>query len=184
MGRQYVNLLEAYNSKLLLTKPEVNDNIDLEQHVCCKTFSFNKEKKGGGFRCVFRKNEDGLDNVECSSQRISIEKIKAKKIYFVGFCHWGYYKETFCLRCADGSVVKALVSFSDTSYLCSELGKRSLGVDKEYYDRYSKIFCTLNTKFGKRYMYYTEIEIEEKEITEIIFPDNCFMHIFAITIEY
>ena len=57
-------------------------------------------------------------------------------------------------------------------------------VEKVLYEDGSRYFCEVKMKSGKWYMYLLYDQISrDKKVNKIIFPDNCLMHISAITIE-
>ncbi len=60
----------------------------------------------------------------------------------------------------------------------------AIGEDKKMCLDRTQILCEVEWDGNQGYIYYftTEFPIP-KLIKQILFPDNCFMHIFAITIE-
>ena len=188
MGKLYLDLTKIYNHKMVLPEGSTADdenNLGISDHFIKEnSFKFNEIVKNGDCECIFRRNEKGQDNVICNSQVLKIKRQKIRKITVFGFSCWGYFKEYLILKCANGTKFNAKAHFADFAYSGLNVAKVSLGKDRENYVDMSKEFCSLDLNTGTGYMYYYETEYDKLiEVDEIIFPDNCFMNIFAITLD-
>ena len=134
--------------------------------------------------CVLRKNAAGYDNAECCSQCLDVDEVETKAITIFGFCSWGYFKENFELIFADGTSGAARAYFSDICYPLTESAKYTIGIDKVNYLDGCKIFYKFRCRDGTGHLYYYRTYLRErKKLKKILFPNNCLMNIFAITIE-
>lgn len=135
---------------------------------------------------MFRQRPDGLDNVVCDSQVMILDGLSIKRITFIGFCTWGYFKENFELKCVDETVEYAKAYFSDIAWPLEKGSECCFATEKALYTDGCKYFTEVKMKDGTGvgYLYYYTTEFsEEKKVKKIIFPQNCSMHIFAITID-
>ena len=115
---------------------------------------------------------------------MDVNNILIKKITLFGFSVWGYFKEKFILKCTDQSEEIALAYFSDVSYPLALSIDNVMGMDRQIYRDGSQVFCDFIWDRQKGFMYYFTTEFQHaKQVNKIIFPDNCLMHIFAITLE-
>ena len=188
MSKIYLDLTEHYNHTMVLEdniQLDDENNVGIVEHYIKKdTFRLNEIIQNGDLECIFRKNEKGQDNVICNSQVLKIKRQKIRKITIFGFSCWGYFKEYLTLKCTNGTKFNAKAHFADFAYSGLNVAKVSLKKDRENYVDMSKEFCSLDLNTGTGYMYYYETEYDKLiEVDEIIFPDNCFMNIFAITLE-
>lgn len=185
---QFLDLREIMNHRMVYPDT-VKQEGDIEigesnNYIDDKTFFFDQVITEKNVRCVFQRNNKKYDNVICSGQVLDVKESYIKKIIIVGFCCWGWFKEDFYLECLDGTVEKAKAYFSDAGWLLAESGDCCYSVENKLYTDCCKILCNIKLKTGGGYIYYYITEFKEvKAVKKIIFPDNCLMHIFAITIE-
>jgi hypothetical protein len=180
MSKLYLDLSKLYNHRAetsgIGTPGEDN-------YLKLNSLSFNQCLKNGEVECIFRKASNG-DNVICDSQILDINNILIKKITLFGFCVWGYYKEKFILKYRDQTEGIAVAYFSDVVYPLTLSINNVMGIDRQIYMEGSQVFCDFIWDQQKGFMYYSTTEFENAtQVNKIIFPDNCLMHIFAITIE-
>lgn len=188
MSNFFLDLKSLYNHRIVYPKTlQIDEHIEISEtndYIYVELLPFDKVITNGRVQGVFRYNDLGRDNIICESQVLPINNISVKKITFIGFCCWGYFKENFILECADGTKEKAKAYFSDVSSPLSSALESNYKTENRLFLDGSKIFCELKFKSNKRYMYYYTTEFEEaKTVAKIIFPDNYFMHVFAITTE-
>ena len=188
MREFFLDFTNLYNNRMVYpNEAEVVTNAEsgeANNYILRDSFLFDKVLEKGGVRGIFRQREDELDNVVCESQILSLENVPIKRITFIGFCAWGSFKEKFKLEFADGTIGFAKVYFSDVTWPLEKSMECCYRVESDLYMDACRYFYEVKLKSGKGYMYYYTTEFQEsKKAKKIIFPDNCLMHIFAITIE-
>ena len=184
----YLDFTQIFNRKMVFQNEEEAaqkaELLETGNYILSESFVFDKIFKKGNVRGVFRRNAEGFDNAACESQVLELRGIPVKRITFIGFCVWGYFKENFRLECADGSTEYAEAYFSDISCPLEEVQECCFALEKALYTDGCRYFKETKMKTGTGYIYYYPTEFRKtKRIEKIIFPENCLMHIFAITIE-
>ena len=186
MKKIYLDLTKIFNYRMVYPESAKIPDRDgpASNYIKEKTFSFDKICEGGGASCIFRRNKQGYDNVICNSQTVDVEDIAIQKITIVGLCSWGNFKEKFLLKFSDESTGIAIANFMDMCWPLENAVRSSIGIDKQIYSEANHVFCELDCKYQKGYLsYYTTTLQGNKKLRQIIFPDNCLMNIFAITLE-
>lgn len=145
------------SSNIKFSSKEILDNV-------CFCFSFGR-----------------FDNIVCNGQTITLNEI-ATKIHFIGFAYWGDTNEFFKVVYEDLSVEMIKVPFIDWSHLPNN-DKESINWYGENISRVKSVITSGEdvTLINIHHM-YCEIN-KNKKIKEIIFPENMFTHIFAMTLE-
>ncbi len=187
MSKIFLDLRSIYNHRAVCPDYEGRETLKklgMDNYLKPNTLHFDRRIKKSGIECIFRKAQNGLDNVECNAQLLDIEPFPVKKITISGFCIWGTFQEDFILKGCDGSTRKAVACFSDVIWPLAFKEPYAIGEDKKMCLDRTQILCEVEWDGNQGYIYYftTEFPIP-KLIKQILFPDNCFMHIFAITIE-
>lgn len=188
MRELFLDFTNLYNSRMVYTsEAEAIQNTEIGEannYILNDSFVFNKIYKKDKVSGIFYQNAKGLDNVACESQILLLSNVLVRKIIFIGFCEWGYFKEKFKLECSDGTGEYAKVYFSDAVWPLEKAGECCFAAENALYMDGCRYFHEVKMKSGKGYMYYYLTEFQEtKKVNKIIFPENCLMHIFAITIE-
>ena len=186
--KKYLDLRQIQNHRMVFPEHSMDDNQKNMgvgyTYALDKSFIFEKILYLKKESCIFQNNSQLMDNVVCSGQVYTDLGCPCNKITFFGFCSWGYYKEYFQLIFADRTTKNVAVHFADVTGPLFQSAHDAIGRDKQDYLEASQIFCNIvcNDRIG--YMYYCESKLQEiKNLEKIVFPDNCFMHIFAITVE-
>lgn len=187
MSKIFLDITELYNNRMVYPlKYNLEENVligEADNYVITESFHFNEKISNNGTEGIFRKRFDKTDNITCESQILEISCL-VKKITFIGFCCWGYFQEYFKLECKDGTIEYAKAYFSDVTWPLINATECFFNLEKVLYTDGCKIFKEIEMKSGKGYIYYYTTEFDViKEVTKITFPENCLMHIFAITIE-
>lgn len=142
------------------------------------------------WRLTGSQNIDGIDfdfymgdkdNVECDRQVLPVSAA-ADRLHVVGFAYWGETTEQFRIVYEDGSEETVAVSFMDWSrtkqnryWNCEWKG----GDIKEVYHCISSGALT-----HVIYWYRMSAALHgHSPVKEIVFPDNFFVHVFALTLE-
>lgn len=143
-----------------------------------------KRLQRGEAEFVFRRNEKGKDHVECDNQILEVGGIPARSISIAGGCRWGYYKENFGLEFSDGRQENFMVCLSDMGFSLNHILEGLSGTDKMTFAEKCRDFDVFNDGEEKRFLFYCKKDLDQPGVLERIhFPDNCFMKIFAITLE-
>ena len=143
-----------------------------------------KRLRRGEAEFVFRRNEKGKDHVECDSQVLEVGGIPIRSIAIAGGCRWGYYKEDFGLEFTDGRRENFTVCLSDQGFSLNRILEGLSGTDRMIYAGKCRAFDVFDAGEEKRYLFYCKKDLDQPGTLErICFPDNCFMKIFAITLE-
>jgi len=182
--KPYFNHRFVYPEKTVIKKDEmigINNNFFFREF-----FPFNRKLKAEDMEAVFEKNENDQDNIGCERQIINIAGISAEKILFAGFCSWGVYKEIFEIVFDDGTSEYISVQFSDVTFPSIFATVRQLVLQEKDIKKASRILfgpCKLKKEQG--YIYYNIFKLKQrnKKIVKLIFPDNYFMSIWAISIK-
>ena len=132
---------------------------------------------------VASKEKKQYDNIVCNSQHIKIG-LKINKIHFGGFACWGDNCEVIKIIFEDGTESWFEATFIDWSYPFDPCYKNNSLIKENLI----KDLCVfLSSGEQKRLVYFHDCICkinEEKIIREIVLPDNMFIHIFAIAVEY
>ena len=187
MNNIYLDLTGLYNNRMVFPKARsIDENImigEANNYIFSESISFNQIMGTGNVSAVFRQRADGMDNLVCESQILLLDDVTVKKITIIGFCAWGYFKENLKLECVDGTSEYAKVYFSNVSEPLENGIDSCFRIEKALYRDGSRCFKEIEMKRGKGYIYYYTTEFHEiKKVNKIIFPENCLMHIFAVTI--
>lgn len=114
---------------------------------------------------MFRQRPDGLDNVVCDSQVMMLDGLSIKRITFIGFCTWAYFKENFELKCIDETVEYVKAYFSDIAWLLEKATECCFTTEKALYMGGCKYFIEVKIKGGTsvKYLYYYTTEFSEEK---------------------
>ena len=126
---------------------------------------------------------DGFyDNIECDGQVLHIGQ-NANKICFIGFFFWGKNTERVIVEFEDGIKETLRVTFEDWTVASSDEKSIFKGCSD---DKVTTLFAT-TTKGNMIHIvnfHYAECALRHRaKVKNVIFPQNMFMHIFAVTIE-
>ena len=185
MKRHYINLKPFFNKRHVYPASTILD--PRHPYYVEECFKFG-EVEGDGVFAYLTRNQDMMDNMNCADQVIEIDDLFCDRIVILGTCCWGIYKEQFELRFSDGTIEYADAKFYDWYWPAEPAIKASFDLEAKEFSDYNHIFA----KFVKRdnekeycFMYYykTDLKIKGRKLKQIVFPDNMFMNIFAITLE-
>jgi len=186
MKRYYVDLKPVFNQRYVFP---YNDKLPsfLEEN-----FKFGEVGKDGLIVFIDR-NADKQDNAFCDGQTIDVPDVPCDRVAIAGTCGWGIYKEDFRLEFADGTVDYAMAKFYDQNWAAKPAIEASMDWDAAEYTDYNHILASYEKsdieqhepRYKECYIYYyiTDIKTKGRRLRRIIFPDNMFMNIFAITLE-
>lgn len=177
-----LNLDDYYNHKMFYDKvPEaMSEEFGLDNMVILKS-----EVEKAGFEMVdsipFNISKILKDNIECERQKLQVGK-KANKIHFLGFAYWGSTNENLKIIYENGFEEIVNVPFLDLNHRHKESEHVKLWYGTSVTTPKILISAGDNTQMVS--FHHSVVELKGKEIIkEIIFPDNFFIHIFAITLE-
>ncbi len=183
--KEYVKLRPYYNTRVLCPRGRMKEIPEEERFFDEESFRLGTPEWSGRESFVFEKDGMGRDGIVCEGQTIKTGGRNCLRIAIAGFCIFGYFKEDFILKFSDGSGEKFRVCFSDVRYPMDVIIKPTM--DMETKDRLTStnIFGEKTAEGSKRYIYYSEKEIENKEriLEEIVFPDNILMYVLGVTID-
>lgn len=125
---------------------------------------------------LFSLKDNGLDNIKCLGQVLSITPILVDKILILGSCDSGAFFGEFSVYFENGDVQKNVVGFGEWRFEKCELGEElALVTDRYYLGEVSEQ--------EKGYIFYNTIDIYNSHpVTKIQLPYCENMHIFAITL--
>ena len=177
-----INLVSLVNHKLVYDLlPTEEKEFGLDKNCILKEdFKFKGEETING--AEFRFITGNYDNMSCEGQRLEVG-MAAEKLHVIGFGYWGDICENLKVVYDDGSSEIIQIVLPDwshsekddamTQFLCRE---------KEI--RNAKIVLSSGRLKHLIYFHHFACGLDKnKIIKELIFPDNMFMHIFALSLE-
>lgn len=184
MKRTYIDLKSFFNKRHVY--PASTEFDILNPYYVEEQFRFGEIESNGVFAYIDR-NAEKLDSMNCLKQTVEINDLPCDSIVFIGTCCWGYYKEEFKLKFSDGSTGCAKAVFFDWYWSVEDTIKVAIGLDAEELSEYNHVFRKQIKRDDKKdycfiYYYKTDFKIKGRKLRQIIFPDNMFMNIFAITV--
>ena len=182
MNQRPLNLCGFCNHKLVYDlMPDTQTEIGLDNiYIQRQDLRWNTLEQIDG--TCFRFNFGSFDNVVCDSQIIPIGE-KIKKLHVIGFAYWGDTNEMFQIKYFDGSVERYNIPFIDWSHRAVDnVNNAYIFQGKQIYT--PKIVISSGALVHTIHIHHCICNLEvDKVIKEIVFPDNMFIHIFAVTIE-
>ena len=177
-----VNLKPFMNYKIVCENvPENGEEFGLD-NICIlkEDFKFREIELINGIEFRFEIGE--YDNIICEKQRLKVDKL-IKKLHVVGFAYWGDVQEFCKIIYADGEEEMLKIGMADWSYsVDSQIYIREFFKDEDIST--AKIVLSSGRLSHLVYFHLFSCEVRaDKQIREIVLPDNMFMHIFAITLE-
>lgn len=177
-----LDISKRCNHKLIYDKLPESGDYGLD-NICIlkENFSWNGEDKTDGTKfelCM----KDWFDNMVCEGQELEIDEY-AEKLHFAGFAYWGDAYETLKVVYEDGETEFARIAFSDWSHSPEE------DIQTLFFMRDNPItqtgVCISSGRFVHLiYFHHCRCFVKrDKKIRKIVFPDNMFMHVFAVTLE-
>lgn len=177
-----LDISELCNHKLIYGKLLETEDYGLD-NICIlkEDFKFKDRETLDGIDFQFYVGEQA-DNIACEAQQLEINE-RVKALHFIGFTYWGDTCEYFRLVYEDGTVEYMNIAFVDwshdiqndveTSFLMKAGSVAKVGI------------CISSGKMIHLiyFHHYTYRACSHKKLRKIIFPDNMFIHIFAVTIE-
>jgi len=172
-----VDLSKAYNHKLVYDRLPETGEFGLD-NICIlrQDFKFSAEEWINGIQFIFSGSE--ADNVVCEGQKVHIGT-KGKKLHFIGFGYWGIasteeFKEVaFFDWSVNGSDIESL-------FMKESWGGQN---DKKEMKQTTAMVSSGKLKHLIWFHHFVCEADSEKEIAELILPDNMFMHVLALTLE-
>ncbi len=158
------------------------DDICMIKDIFLSTQKLNINEEEAFFYYILKAN--GMDNILCEGQTIKLN-LPAKRIHLAGFVNWGDINENIKIVFSDDSHQIKKVAFIDWSH----------PFEKYYFWQYpdldkadvKDLFSTVayGDFCGAMYFHDSICKLDtDKTIKEIILPNNMFIHIFAITLEF
>lgn len=183
MSKIFLDLTELFDRRIPLKSPILEQGKNLRWGRTEGKNSFKPVKRGEA-EFVFSGNKQKIDHLECDSQILEVGGRPTRSVLIAGGCRWGYFKEDFRLEFADGRAEIFTVCLSDMGFPLDEILKGLSGTDKMVYAGKCRAFDIFNSGGEKQFMFYCKKDLEKPGVLDrICFPDNCFMKIFAITLE-
>jgi hypothetical protein len=192
MSKHHVDLKHYFNYRLVYPQNTEVQETDTDNYKGItnnfffeEDFDFKKLITTGNEEFIFERNKDLNDCIECRQTVVEVPDIDCKRISLAGISTWGMYKEKFKLIFDDGSSDNAIGYFADVAWPVHKYQQWFLGIEKEAMLDGSKILCgPKKAREHEFYIYHYSTEFEKtRKLKKIIFPDNIFMYIFAITLE-
>ena len=179
---EQIDLKPFMNHKVIYEKlPEGGAEFGLD-NICIlkEDVKFRREERINGIDFRFETGE--TDNIMCEKQSLKVGKT-IKKLHLVGFAYWGNIHDFFRIIYADGEEEMLRVGMADWSHSAdAEIYTRAFFKEDEIST--AKIVLSSGQISHLVYFHLFSGEVKsDKLIREIIFPDNMFLHIFAITLE-
>lgn len=183
MPYKKIDIAKQCNHKLIYdSKPEEGSSCGLDNIYVLK-YDFLSEGKelGRGIDCVYSLGEH--DNIACNGQRIFIGS-KVKKWHFIGFAYWGDVSELIKVIYEDETEEWIKITFIDWSYsFVHSIWNKNITYDNKIENIRTVITC--GDMIHLIYFHDCIHEFHsEKNVKEIILPNNILVHIFALTVEY
>ena len=181
-----IDLSECFNHKVIIDPEEYAQcKATLDNIIMYDMFTLNNfpqsdyEVRGISFkRQLITYNK--YDNISCENQKIKIPRRKYNRVHYVGFCEIGRFREKIILLSAKRKVAECDVFF----YQWSIGGNTVRTFDIK--DEHCMIAFTDEKEKQNDWLYYyfSTIDNDSCEIDEILLPDNPFVHIVAMTLEF
>jgi len=184
MKHTYIDLKLFFNKRHVY--PAVKEFDIMNPYYVEENFQFGEVESNGVFAYLDR-NAEKMDSMNCLNQVVEAGDVMCDGIVIVGTCCWGYFKEEFKLKFSDGSTDAAKAIFFDWYYSIEQGIKDSLELDAKELSEYNHVFRRQVKRDDEKdccfiYYYKTDFKIKGRKLRQIIFPDNMFMNIFAITV--
>lgn len=186
-----LDLKNLYNHRMFYPRSTVvnTDIIGIDNfYINQEDITFDKILIRDNKKIVFNRNNDLNDNIIPLGQEIILDKaVEFKKITIFGFSSFGMYTELIKLIDENNKIYHAGFHFNDLCWAVNEFP--TFDEDEADIKDGAKVFMEFsvnNRGDGVRpaYLYYYATDFADKiKLKHIIFPDNCFMNIFAITLE-
>lgn len=191
-----IDLTEYYDSKIiggidLINNPLYKSTGMDGMMIIPKSMELVHERYKNFF--LFTDNDFGKhDSFICKGQRLSGNWGVCRKIFVLGFGQWINCDDVLTVSYANGDTEE--LQFTMPEGLCYEwksaLKKNGLSLDTEYkflvrgsYELAFLLSRTSGTNTEKFGVYVSECNLSKNdELKEIIFPDNEFINVFAITV--
>ena len=187
MKRFYADLKPVFNRRYVF--PAGTETDKMRPYFVEENFRFGVIEKDGA-AVLIERNEAKMDNAVCDGQTVGTPDVPCGRAVIAGISSWGFYKENFTLKFSDGSVDYARAKFYDWCWPAKFIIESSLGLETEECTDYNHILASYPKPYDEKsgpdyyiYYYVTELGIKGRKLRQIIFPDNMFMNIFAITLE-
>ena len=182
MGEFYkTDIKKFFNHKLFFgSSPQDCSGAGLDGvYIAKKDFKISEREIIDGTEFDF--SFGNYDNSVCEGQRIKVSRC-ADKLHIIGFAYWGDTTDIFEIVLKDGSREYLHVPFPDWSHDHK---------DGWFFRTYARgnITSSISLRTSGElqipvYLHHITADIpSEKEIDEIVLPDNFWLHIFAITLE-
>lgn len=123
----------------------------------------------------------GFDNLLCLGQNLRVPLFSYKKIYFLGACDMGSHRSEVCVQSTNGESV--LKDFGLTIWWGG-------GATPDFGEKMAAACSCLRYRTHDQHnifprLWLQTVELDSQVPYSVIFlPDNPFMHIFAVTLEW
>ena len=182
MPYKTIDIAKHYNHKLIYDfKPKEGASCGLD-NIYVSKYDFLSEGKALGKGIEYTYNLGEHDNVICNGQRIFIGS-KVKRWHFVGFAYWGNVNEIVKIIYDDNTEDWIKITFIDWFYLFDH---NIWNENVTQGNKIENIRTVVTSGDIIHLIYFHDCICEfhgEKNVKEIILPNNILVHIFAITIE-
>lgn len=177
-----LDISELCNHKLIYGKLPESKGYGLDGICILKEdFKLKDGKLSDGIDYRFYVGEEA-DNIVCEGQELELNE-RVKAIHFIGFTYWGDACENFRLVYEDGTeeyVKVAFVDWSRSSQDCIE----TRFLIKNGSVTTAGICLSSGRIIHPVYFHHYGCRVNgDKKVRKMVFPDNMFMHIFAVTME-
>ncbi len=177
-----LNLAPLMNHRLVYEElPGADEEFGLD-NICIlqENFKYKAQEKING--AEFKIETGNYDNMVSERQRLEVND-SADRLHILGFGYWGDAQENLKIVYGDGEKQDVGIALLDWSH-----GKIEDSFAKGFFEKYELLPAGAMLSTGRLihaiYFHHCISEVESgKTIREIIFPDNMFMHIFAVTLE-
>lgn len=178
-----LELCNLVNHKLIYDSLPTGDNDFGLDKICILRKNFNCGSLAIINGIDFEFALENYDNIFCENQEIEINQI-AKTINILGFSYWGDNYEFFKVVYDDGTTELLKVMLPDWSHAVENA---PVNMQFELFDckvKTGEIFLSSGKTVHMTHLHHFSGTLKnDKVISKIVFPDNMFMHILAITLE-
>ena len=190
MKKYYLNISDAFDTRVVYDKAsaheaELKHELGINNlYIDEKDFKFFQVVRKSNLSFVFRRNENLMDNASCRNQIVECPSVPCRKISILGTCNWGYFSEDFVLKFDDGSESKLYATFADWIFPFDKMADCYSEKGAEFYLEKHRVFDKYQSNGPEVILSYTTADFGKTRLLDkLVFPDNMFMNVFAVTLE-
>ncbi len=190
MKKYYLNIADTFDTRIVYDSEAAQEAAQRNAlgvnnlYIDEKDFKFFQVVRKDNMAFVFRRNELLMDNAVCRNQTVDCCSIPCRKISIAGICNWGYYSEDFILKFTDGSESKLYATFADWIFPFDKQAEYESERGREFNLEKHRVLASFNTNGPEVVLSYSTADFGKTRLLDkLMFPDNIFMNVFAVTLE-